>query len=728
MSVRNWKIGVKLSLGFGALLLVFVASGFVTWWYVNAVEEESIFLAERVVPAMQATETLNRQAYELFLTMRDMQYTETDASIAAAKTQLEECLNQEIVVSAMYRAQPELRGPQHVAEVVVPVAKNYVDTFNRTLSMVSKKKVMLSAIGKTCDDVAALANALADGILASLKRSLETQRGDARSLADALRSIGKVTEDIMSLRRSMIMAMSSNDVDRLKSSLTMMKGLQKKVESLKPLLESPEDKKAMESLTAAFAQYETEHNEFTKMYMGLLDIYKSLNPLMRNLNYEIAVATDKSLELVKSISKTGVKDLVQALSVMIASTAAAVGFGILTAVFIARGISKPLNTIVQLAKRAGSGDLTLERKDFGYEGRDELGALVEALSNMIGAQEETMQEVVSVAANLTEGASSLSAISEETSASMGEVKASIDQVAALSESNGSALEESNAGVEEMSAGADTVAQSATDSAAFIAQTTEASNKAIQTVDEVIRGMRDVDANSKESENKIKQLVASVENVGSFVSVITGIADQTNLLALNAAIEAARAGEVGRGFAVVAEEVRKLAEESANAAQSVNKIIVELQSGAQESIKATTEAAHMLGNTLSQAEKAQKELNAALKEMNKANDSIQNIAAVAEEQAASSREAATAIDSATKSTMEMVDTITNIRRAADETATAAHGVAQQSEAMTSRAQALADVLTRFKLRSRATAQLNAPAKKPYGMLPGKSDSNFRAKKA
>jgi methyl-accepting chemotaxis protein len=283
----------------------------------------------------------------------------------------------------------------------------------------------------------------------------------------------------------------------------------------------------------------------------------------------------------------------------------------------------------------------------------------------------------------------------------------------LSESNGAALEECNAGVEEMSAGADTVAQSATDGAAFISETTDVSNKAIQTVNNVIEGMHGVDDNAKESEKKTRQLVASVENVSSFVSVITGIADQTNLLALNAAIEAARAGEVGRGFAVVAEEVRKLAEESARAAQNVNGIIMELQNHAQESIKATTEAGHRLAETLAQAEQAQTELNGALKEMNKANDSIQNIAAVAEEQAASSKEVATAIDGATQSTMEMVEALSNIRRATDETAQAAQGVAKQSQAMSDHSQTLIDVLSRFTLHttppSPGKTALNAPRK-------------------
>ena len=70
---------------------------------------------------------------------------------------------------------------------------------------------------------------------------------------------------------------------------------------------------------------------------------------------------------------------------------------------------------------------------------------------------------------------------------------------------------------------------------------------------------------RRSPGAIQELSSRCERIGGIVDTITGIAEQTNLLALNAAIEAARAGEQGRGFAVVAEEVRKLAEESQDAA-------------------------------------------------------------------------------------------------------------------------------------------------------------------
>jgi methyl-accepting chemotaxis protein len=214
---------------------------------------------------------------------------------------------------------------------------------------------------------------------------------------------------------------------------------------------------------------------------------------------------------------------------------AALLFGSIMAVIIARNVAQPLNEAVTAANRLAKGDLTL---DLAERGKDEAGQLLAAMRQMMGRLREVVGNVQAAAENVFSGSQALSASSEELSQGASEQ-------AVIAEKSSSAIEEMVASIRQN---------------ADAALHTE--KIALKAVDEARA------ANEAAMEN-----MGSMNDIAEKIMIIEEIARQTNLLALNAAIEAARAGGQGRGFAVVAAEVRKLAERSQGAAVAINKLSV-----------------------------------------------------------------------------------------------------------------------------------------------------------
>lgn len=106
---------------------------------------------------------------------------------------------------------------------------------------------------------------------------------------------------------------------------------------------------------------------------------------------------------------------------------------------------------------------------------------------------------------------------------------------------------------------------------------------------LLQRVEETDRITKEISKSSSQLHISVEKIRDITEVITGITEQTNLLALNASIEAARAGEAGRGFAVVATEINKLANQSREAAETINTILGEIQALSSNTARTSDEA-------------------------------------------------------------------------------------------------------------------------------------------
>jgi len=234
---------------------------------------------------------------------------------------------------------------------------------------------------------------------------------------------------------------------------------------------------------------------------------------------------------------------------------------IVISIFIASFVAKPLVKLSGIANLVAQGDLT-QKADIND--KSEIGMLASAFNEMIENLKDMAFVLRDKSTSLASSAQQLSANAEETSAGANETASTIVEVSST--------------VEQTAQNAQTIKDTAE------ATATEAA-KGRDGIQMVTGQMQNISSSAQGVAEAINNLNRTSGKVGVIVQTITDIADQTNLLALNAAIEAARAGDQGRGFAVVAEEVRKLAEQSARAAQEIQQLITSVQTESKQASEA-----------------------------------------------------------------------------------------------------------------------------------------------
>ncbi|RXZ34062.1 HAMP domain-containing protein [Oxalobacteraceae bacterium CAVE-383] len=221
--------------------------------------------------------------------------------------------------------------------------------------------------------------------------------------------------------------------------------------------------------------------------------------------------------------------------------AASVLIGCGFALWIARIVSNPLTSAVNLSRRVAAGDLT---GDVEVRSTDETGQLMQALKDMNAA-------LTRIVTDVRLGTDAIATAS-------GEIASGNMDLSTRTEQQAGALEETASSMEEMTHAVKKSADSANQANLFAESATRVALKGSTVVSEVVDTMGSISESAK--------------RIIDIIGVIDGIAFQTNILALNAAVEAARAGEQGRGFAVVAAEVRTLAQRSATAAKEIKQLI------------------------------------------------------------------------------------------------------------------------------------------------------------
>lgn len=317
---------------------------------------------------------------------------------------------------------------------------------------------------------------------------------------------------------------------------------------------------------------------------------------------------------------------------------------------LASSILQPLKQAIRHFDRMSEGKLA-DQVDISR--RDEVGDLFTALAIMQVNLKIMVDDVNTAARTISDRSAGLQT-------AMGNVA----QQSAMQADQASAVA---ATVEEVSVSASSVADASSGAADAALKTQAVVRESNVRMQESMEAEQSVMDAVQQSSQQMQELFQAITHIGDLTGMIKDVADQTNLLALNAAIEAARAGEQGRGFAVVADEVRKLAERTAQSTLDINETVLAIQAGTQQAVSSMHTAVEEVNRSTSLMHATGEGLRQITESSDVVTEMAQHMASAAQQQSAATGQVASSIERISISVQENTMVAQGANRAADELA-------------------------------------------------------------
>lgn len=259
-------------------------------------------------------------------------------------------------------------------------------------------------------------------------------------------------------------------------------------------------------------------------------------------------------------------------------------------IFLSGTLSRGVTDITKPLDRVSQGDFTAQ---VTLRRKDEFGQIARSLSHMIASMRTLIQGVQGVVLTVQQTSGQVGNSTQQLMESSDDILGAIEEI-----DRGVSVQaqDAQACVVQINSLSDQIRRvyEYTDEISRISEdaniTITDGMQVIEDLGEKSRATADITGTIRED---IMSLSDQTQSIGNFAGVIDEIASQTNLLSLNASIEAARAGEAGKGFAVVAEEIRKLADQSLNAAQQIGGIVQQIQTQTEQMVDAVHQAGEIV---------------------------------------------------------------------------------------------------------------------------------------
>ncbi|MGE5308485.1 MAG: methyl-accepting chemotaxis protein [Deltaproteobacteria bacterium] len=373
-----------------------------------------------------------------------------------------------------------------------------------------------------------------------------------------------------------------------------------------------------------------------------------------------------------------------------------IAMGVLVFLLLKRMLSLPVGTLIKGSVPLSNGDLT---QKISIASKDELGRLGDAFNKIISSMHQIVSQVRSSADKVASSAEEMSSSAQEMNATTQEVSTAIQKVSKGAGTQAEKVEETFETMEKTSTSIKQMVANAQSASQAVAHTSTRAEAGRATAQEAVDRIERLTGTVVDTSKVIQNLGQMSQQIGEITETITSIADQTNLLALNAAIEAARAGEAGRGFAVVAEEVRKLAEGSAEAVRKIGGLIRSIQNETNRAVTAIETSSKEVQEGKIQVSK----ISDVLTEINKA---AQEAAAVTDEIARAGQERVVEVDRVVKSINEVAaiakesaSTVQEVSSSTEEQTASMEEMSASAQELARLAMDLKEVVGKFKLEEK-----------------------------
>lgn len=390
-------------------------------------------------------------------------------------------------------------------------------------------------------------------------------------------------------------------------------------------------------------------------------------PLADGFMKKLIVVGEETKKSVEEMNIQNHKDFVFANTIFVIVILSAILLGILLGVLITKRITKRLNDVAIFMDTVAKGDFTREVSQQNLNDKSEFGTVSRAVATMNKNVKDLIRQLANTSEQLAASSEELTASAEQSAQASNQVAGSVTEVAQGAEKQLQLAHNASSVVLQISNAITQVASNTETVSSSAEKTAMTANNGEEAIKQAVSQMQIIEEKTNATATVITELEDKSKQIGQIVDVISSISGQTNLLALNAAIEAARAGEAGRGFAVVAEEVRKLAEQSQDAAKQITQLISEVQ--------AKTDSAVTYMND------GKNEVDKGAKVVTVAGQSFSEIWTMVKDITGQIHEISGAIEEITSGTQNVVNSVQEIddesRKAAEQTQTISAATEEQS---------------------------------------------------